>query len=210
MTAGVVLLDFGAGDLRGIQTALTRAGASVSVTADYDAALRADGLVVAAAGAVEAVMRSLRRVRGPAIIDRRLAGSRPVFGIDVGHHVLFESAVEGGREIAGCGEWPGTVEELAGDELPLAGWKEVDVPPGSQLFAGVEHETFSFANSSGVRRWELTTNGRTTPPLVAWVRREPAGFVAAVENGPLWATQFQPEKSGDAGAAVLFNWVKLL
>jgi glutamine amidotransferase len=94
--------------------------------------------------------------------------------------------------------------------VPHMGWDTVEVPPGSALFAGVEGERFYFVHSYGVRRWELVTNGRTRPPLVTWAEYAGDRFVAAVENGPLAATQFHPEKSGDAGAALLANWVGAL
>jgi glutamine amidotransferase len=144
------------------------------------------------------------------MIGRRLAGGRPVLGICVGHQVLFERGVEHGEESEGCGEWPGTVERLRASVLPHIGWNTIDAPPGSAMFAGVETERFYFVHSYAVRRWELVTKGRTTPPKVTWSRHEDDLFVAAVENGPLWATQFHPEKSGDAGAVLLRNWVKQL
>ena len=210
MTARVVLLDYGSGNLRSAERALVRAGTHVEVTADSAAALAADGLVVPGVGAFGACMRGLRAVRGPEIVGRRLAGGRPVLGICVGQQVLFERGVEHGVESDGCGEWPGTVERLQTQVLPHIGWNTVDVPAGSQLFAGAETERFYFVHSYAVRRWELVTHGRTRPPLVTWATHESDRFVAAVENGPLWATQFHPEKSGDAGAIVLGNWVKQL
>ncbi len=210
MTAQVVLLDYGSGNLRSAERALVRAGVRVDVTADYAAARAADGLVVPGVGAFAACMAGLEAVRGPEIIGRRLAGARPVLGICVGHQVLFECGLEHGRETAGCGEWPGTVEQLAARVLPHIGWNTVDVAPGSQMFAGVESERFYFVHSFGVRRWELVTNGRTRAPKVSWTTHESEAFVAAVENGPLWAAQFHPEKSGDAGAVLLRNWVQTL
>lgn len=210
MSPWVVLLDYGSGNLRSAERALERAGADVTVTADSAQALAADGLVVPGVGAFAACMDGLRRIRGPEIIGRRLAGARPVLGICVGHQVLFERGLEHGVDTPGCGEWPGTVEQLVADVLPHNGWNTVDAAPASQMFAGVERERFYFVHSYGVRRWELVTNGRTRPPLVSWTRHEAHRFVAAVENGPLWATQFHPEKSGDAGSILLSNWVKQL
>jgi imidazole glycerol-phosphate synthase subunit HisH len=90
------------------------------------------------------------------------------------------------------------------------GWNTVMVPEGSTLFRGLEGERFYFVHSYGVRDWTLQTNGRTRPPLVTWAEHGGDNFVAAVENGPLSATQFHPEKSGDAGAALLRNWVESL
>ena len=206
----VVVLDYGSGNLRSAQRALQRAGAEVSVTADTDAALNADGLVVPGVGAFAACMSGLRSARGDRIIGRRLAGGRPVLGICVGMQVLFSQGVEHGVQTDGCDEWPGTVERLKADILPHMGWNTVTAPIGSQLFAGLEPDArFYFVHSYAVRRWEMETSSMLTPPLVTWAEHgEP--FVAAVENGPLWATQFHPEKSGDAGAQLLRNWIATL
>lgn len=166
-------------------------------------------------GAYAACMAGLREVDGPRAIGRRLAGGRPVLGICVGMQVLFARGLEHGVETEGCDEWPGLVERLQAPIVPHMGWNIVDVAPGSAMFAGLEHERFYFVHSYGVRRWELETHGRTTAPLVTWAETGPLDdggdrFVAAVENGPLWATQFHPEKSGDAGAQLLRNWVRSL
>jgi glutamine amidotransferase len=172
--------------------------------------LESDGLVVPGVGAFAACMAGIRAVKGPEIVGRRLAGGRPVLGICVGMQVLFEHGVEHGVDTEGLAEWPGVVEELQAPVLPHMGWNTVDVASGSVLFDGVEDERFYFVHSYGVRRWELEpTNDKLRVPLVTWATHgEP--FVAAVENGPLAATQFHPEKSGDAGARVLANWVATL
>jgi glutamine amidotransferase len=206
----VVVLDYGSGNLRSAVRAVERAGASVELTGDLDAAMAADGLLVPGVGAFEACMRGLRAIRGERIIGRRLAGGRPVLGICVGMQILFEHGVEHGVDTEGCGEWPGVVERLQAPVVPHMGWNTVEVPVGSSLFAGVAQERFYFVHSYGVRRWELVTNDRTTAPLVTWASHGGDRFVAAVENGPLAATQFHPEKSGDAGAQLLRNWVRSL
>jgi imidazole glycerol-phosphate synthase subunit HisH len=208
--SGVVVLDYGSGNLRSAERALRRAGGDVVVTADLDAALNADGLVVPGVGAFAACMAGLRSVRGDRIIGRRLAGGRPVLAICVGMQVLFSRGVEHGVQTDGCGEWPGTVERLKADVLPHMGWNTVASPADSRLFAGLDPGTrFYFVHSYAARRWELESSGPLTPPLVTWAEHgEP--FVAAVENGPLWATQFHPEKSGDAGAHLLRNWIETL
>jgi glutamine amidotransferase len=206
----VVVLDYGSGNLRSAVRAVERAGASVELTGDLDAAMAAEGLLVPGVGAFEACMRGLRAIRGERIIGRRLAGGRPVLGICVGMQILFEHGVEHGVDTEGCGEWPGVVERLQAPVVPHMGWNTVEVPVGSSLFAGVAQERFYFVHSYGVRRWELVTNDRTTAPLVTWASHGGDRFVAAVENGPLAATQFHPEKSGDAGAQLLRNWVRSL
>jgi glutamine amidotransferase len=207
-----VVLDYGSGNLRSAVRAFERAGAEVTLTGDKEAALAADGLVVPGVGAFAACMAGLRAVKGPEIIGRRLAGGRPVLGICVGMQVLFEYGVEHGVTTEGCAEWPGTVERIQAAVVPHMGWNTVEVPEGSRLFSEVEAERFYFVHSYGVRDWTLLTNGRTVAPLVTWAETGPDEkrgdrFVAAVENGPLCATQFHPEKSGDAGARLLANWV---
>jgi imidazole glycerol-phosphate synthase subunit HisH len=206
----VVVLDYGSGNLRSAQRALSRAGAEVTVTSDAEEALNADGLVVPGVGAFAACMSGLRAVRGDRIIGRRLAGGRPVLGICVGMQVLFSRGVEHGVQTDGCDQWPGTVERLKADVLPHMGWNTVTMPAGSKLFAGLEAGTrFYFVHSYAVRHWELESSRPLVPPLVTWAEHgEP--FVAAVENGPLWATQFHPEKSSDAGAQLLRNWIATL
>jgi imidazole glycerol-phosphate synthase subunit HisH len=206
----VVVLDYGSGNLRSAVRALERAGAAVTLTADLPAAREADGLVVPGVGAFAACVEGIRRVRGHEVIGRRLAGGRPVLGICVGMQVLFAHGVEHGVDTEGLDEWPGVVERLQAPVVPHMGWNTVEVPEGSRLFAGVEEERFYFVHSYGVRDWVLRTNGRTAPPLVTWAEHGGDRFVAAVENGPLSATQFHPEKSGDAGAALLRNWVESL
>ncbi|WP_395694654.1 imidazole glycerol phosphate synthase subunit HisH [Nocardioides sp.] len=206
----VVVLDYGSGNLRSVVRALERAGAAVTLTADRATAQDSDGLVVPGVGAFAACMQGLRAIRGHEVIGRRLAGGRPVLGICVGMQILFERGVEHGVETEGCDEWPGVVERLRAPVVPHMGWNTVDAAGGSTLFRGVEGERFYFVHSYGVRDWRLETHGRTRPPLVTWSEHGGDRFVAAVENGPLSATQFHPEKSGDAGAALLRNWVESL
>jgi glutamine amidotransferase len=210
----VVVLDYGSGNLRSVVRALERAGAEVELTSSRQAAQDADGLVVPGVGAFASCMEGLRRVHAPEIIGRRLAGGRAVLGICVGMQVLFARGVEHGVETEGCDEWPGVVERLQAPVVPHMGWNTVDVPAGTRLFAGIEGERFYFVHSYGVRDWSgleaLGADGRTRRPLVTVTEHDGDRFVAAVENGPLWATQFHPEKSGDAGAALLRNWLTTL
>jgi imidazole glycerol-phosphate synthase subunit HisH len=209
----VVLLDYGSGNIRSGERALQRVGADVTVTADFDLALNADGLLVPGVGAFEACMSGLKAVRGDAVIDRRLAAGRPVLGICVGMQILFARGIEHGVETEGCEQWPGTVERLQPKDaqpVPHMGWNTVDVPAGSTLFEGIDKDRFYFVHSYGVRDWQLTGTRASVAPLVTWTTYGGDRFVAAVENGPLSATQFHPEKSGDAGAALLENWVRSL
>jgi len=210
VVARVVVLDYGSGNLRSAERALRRVGADVEVTSDRHAALECDGLVVPGVGAFAACMAGLREVAGDRIIGQRLAGGRPVLGVCVGMQILFDLGIEHGVRTEGCGEWPGTVERLEADIVPHMGWNTVRAPAGSVLFDGLDADTrFYFVHSYAVRTWELAPQPPMPPPLVTWATHG-GDFVAAAENGPLVATQFHPEKSGDAGAHLLTNWVKNL
>ncbi|MGY1746186.1 imidazole glycerol phosphate synthase subunit HisH [Blastococcus sp. SYSU D00695] len=211
MKKKVVVLDYGSGNLRSAERALARVGAEVTVTADHAAALDADGLVVPGVGAFAACMDGLRAVDGPRVIGRRLAGGRPVLGVCVGMQVLFEKGVEHGHDAEGCGEWPGVVEPLQAPVLPHMGWNTVEAPAGSVLFDGLADQRFYFVHSYGVREFTLGQDPASplAPPLVTWAEHGDR-FVAGVENGALSATQFHPEKSGDAGAQLLTNWLGTL
>ncbi|MEI8055975.1 MAG: imidazole glycerol phosphate synthase subunit HisH [Actinomycetes bacterium] len=209
MSPSVVVFDYGSGNIRSVERALQRAGAEVEVTSDFDDALNCDGLVLPGVGAFAACMAGIRAARGDQIVGRRLAGGRPVLGICVGMQVMFDHGVEHGVDTEGLAEWPGVVDQLRAPVLPHMGWNTVETASGSTLFRGVEDERFYFVHSYGVRSWDLVVHGKTTPPQVTWsTHGEP--FVAAVENGPLAATQFHPEKSGDAGAVLLANWIATL
>ncbi|WP_299562492.1 imidazole glycerol phosphate synthase subunit HisH [uncultured Mycolicibacterium sp.] len=198
----VVILDYGSGNLRSAQRALARVGADVDVTADADAARNADGLVVPGVGAFAACMAGLRGIGGERIIAERVAAGRPVLGICVGMQILFARGVEHGVEAAGCGQWPGTVERLDAPVVPHMGWNVVQAPAGSRLFKGLDPDTrFYFVHSYAAQAWAGAPDA-----LLTWATHH-VRFLAAVEDGPLSATQFHPEKSGDAGATLLANWV---
>lgn len=202
----VVVFDYGSGNVHSAVKALEQAGARVTLTSDRQQCLEADGLVVPGVGAFGAVMAALEAEGGREIIEKRLAGGRPVLGICVGLQVMFDCGVEHGVDQAGLGQWPGVVQKLESHRLPHMGWNTVDVPEGSTLFAGVEHERFYFVHSYAATDWLLDPDESFLPPRVTWATHDQR-FVAAVENGALCATQFHPEKSGDAGLQLLRNWV---
>lgn len=208
----VAVLDYGSGNVRSAVRMLERLGADVELTSVRDRAIGADGLLVTGVGNFHACMDGLHAVEGPRIVDTRLAGGRPVLGICVGMQVMFETSTEPSvsrRE--GLAQWPGVVERLRADVVPHMGWNTVDVPDGTVLFEGVEREHFYFVHSYAARDWTLRPTGpfEVVTPLVTWSAHGDR-FVAAVENGPLSATQFHPEKSGEAGARLLRNWLLTL
>lgn len=208
-TAGsrrVVVLDYGSGNVHSAVKALEAAGADVELTADRRKALDADGLFVPGVGAFSAVMDQLRASGGAEVIDRRLAGGRAVLGVCVGMQVMFEHGVERGIDTEGLGEWPGAVTELDAPVLPHMGWNTVDAPENSILFDGLRGERFYFVHSYAAQHWLLDVIPPFPQPRLTWAEHG-TRFLAAVENGPLWATQFHPEKSGASGIRLLANWL---
>ena len=209
MTKNVVVYDYGSGNVHSAVKALVAAGANVELTGDETKALNADGLVVPGVGAFASVMEQLNARKANELLDKRLVAGRPVLGICVGMQVLFELGVEHGLETEGLAQLPGKVEMLEAPTLPHIGWNTVSAAKGSKLFAGIEHERFYFVHSYGLKNWELEAIGSFIPPKVTWAEYG-SPFVAACEVGPLSATQFHPEKSGEAGIQLLTNWVATL
>jgi glutamine amidotransferase len=197
----VVVLDYGSGNLRSAERALARVGADVTVTADVDAAAAAEGLVVPGVGAFAACMAGIDAVGGGAVVRERLDHGRPVLGICVGMQILFDKGVEHGEQTAGLGVLPGEVTRLIAPVVPHMGWNTVEPPAGTVLFRGIEDERFYFVHSYAAR---------TVADALTTYAEHGERFAAAVERGVLSATQFHPEKSGDAGATLLENWLSLL
>jgi glutamine amidotransferase len=201
-TPTVVVLDYGSGNIRSAQRALERVGAAVTVTADHAAARDADGLVVPGVGAFAACMQGLLGVAGDTVIRQRLDAERPVLGICVGMQILYDHGVELGHDSEGVGVLEGVVDRLEAPVLPHMGWNTVETPAETVLFRGIEHERFYFVHSYAAQQASMADHA-------TWAEHG-SRFVAAVERGRLSATQFHPEKSGDAGATLLENWLRSL
>lgn len=208
MLPRVAVLEYGSGNVHSAVKALARAGATVTLTRNPAEIAEADGLLVPGVGAFDAVMRQLRSVDGGALIARRLDAGRPVLGICVGEQVMFSRGIERGVETDGLGIWPGTVRQIEAPVLPHMGWNTVQVAAGSVLFRGIEQERFYFVHSNAATEWNPAA-GAPAAASVSWAEHGER-FIAAVEDGPLSATQFHPEKSGDAGIRLLENWVRSL
>lgn len=209
MAPRVVVFDYGSGNVHSALKAVEAAGASVTLTHDRNEALEAEGLLVPGVGAFATVMEGLRQAQGDSLIEKRLAGGRPVMGICVGLQVMCEEGLEHGVRTEGLGQWPGQVQKLDSPILPHMGWNTVDVGSGSVLFEGVEQERFYFVHSYALTDWSMPEGSPLAEPVVTWSEHGEK-FVAAVENGALSATQFHPEKSGPAGIHLLRNWVRSL
>lgn len=209
MSARAVVLDYGIGNVHSAVKALEYAGAKVELTSDPSKVNSADGLVVPGVGAFAAVMKALTKVNAAELIDKRLAGGKPVLGICVGLQVMFEKGLEHGVETEGLGQWPGVVAKLESPKLPHMGWNNVAASADSELFEGLKDELFYFVHSYAAKEFTLQVDPPFIAPVVSFSEYGEK-FIAAVENGPLSGVQFHPEKSGEAGITLLRNWLATL
>lgn len=207
MNKTVAVFDYGSGNVHSACRALEHAGAEVILTADRRVLMEADGMLLPGVGAFASVMRNLTVHNAASIIDQRLTAGRAVLGICVGMQVMFETGVEHGIDTQGLGQWPGSVTMLEAPTLPHIGWSTVSPDAKSVLFDGVDDERFYFVHSYAAKSWELDIQPPFVEAALTWSEHGQR-FLAAVENGPLSATQFHPEKSGEAGLQLLRNWIR--
>ena len=199
----IAILDYGSGNLRSAQRAFERSGSEVVVTSDKEIALNAAGLVVPGVGAFAACMRGLAKVGGDEIVRARVAAKRPTLGICVGMQIFFRDGDEHteGELHKGVGVWQESITKLKAPILPHMGWNTVSVTGNSNLFKGLSDQSFYFVHSYAAKTAVGVTQAWTT---------HGEKFLSAVEDGAICATQFHPEKSGDAGIALIKNRVGML
>ena len=199
----IAILDYGSGNLRSAQRAFERSGSEVVVTSDRDIALNAAGLVVPGVGAFAACMRGLVAIGGDEIVRARVAAKRPTLGICVGMQILFRDGDEYATSELhkGVGIWNESITKLGAPILPHMGWNTVEVTGSSQLFKGIADQSFYFVHSYAAKS--------SVGDAQAWTTHGEK-FLSAVEDGAICATQFHPEKSGDAGVQLIKNWVGML
>ncbi len=201
MTARVAVLDYGMGNLRSVSRAVARVGGKPDVTADPAEAAGADAAVVPGVGAFGACMRGLRQTGLDAAVREYASSGRPVLGVCLGMQVLFESSEE--DPDPGMGLLPGVVRKLAvapGVKVPHMGWNEVVWTLDHPIVRGIPSGTrFYFVHSFAPD---------VTAGVTAGVTEHGREFAAAVAHGSVFATQFHPERSGDAGLALYEAFVK--
>ena len=192
----IAILDYGSGNLRSAQRAFATTGHEVEITSDLDVALKADGLVVPGVGAFAACMDGINKISAAEVIRERTRAGKPTIGICIGMQILFSDGLEHGNH-KGIGIWQGEVSQLDAPILPHMGWNTVEISGPTQLFKGIEKESFYFVHSYAAKKSVGTSQAWTT---------HGEKFLSAVEDGPLCATQFHPEKSGRAGLTLIANW----
>ncbi len=194
-------MDYGSGNLRSAQRAFELTDQEVVLTSDPALCLSADGLVVPGVGAFGACMEQLNNVGGDEIIRNRVAANKPMLGICVGAQILFSSGSEKGST-QGVGIFEGDVSLINAPILPHMGWNTVKAGTGSFLLEGLDGASFYFVHSYAAK-------SDISDSTTSWCEYgEP--FIAAIERGPVSATQFHPEKSSANGARLIKNWAATL
>jgi imidazole glycerol-phosphate synthase subunit HisH len=201
MTHTIAVVDYGSGNLHSVSRAIERVGGRAVVTRDAGEISGADALVIPGVGHFGSCMRAICHHGLDRSIEEFRATGRAVFGVCVGMQVLFEGSDEDPEP--GLGVLPGRVERLGDDvKVPHMGWNTADVtashPYTDDLPAGTRfYFVHSFAPPVGEHTVATTVNGSST-------------FSAVVARDNVFATQFHPEKSGEAGLHVYERFVRSL
>ena len=193
----IAILDYGSGNLRSAQRAFALTGHDVLLTSKRSEFLKADAFVVPGVGAYGACMKQLEEIDGRGAVSDAVNSGKPIFGICVGMQILFTSGSEKGKHL-GLGYFPGDVSLINAPVLPHIGWNDVNAT--SPIFHGVESEKFYFVHSYAAKN-------DVESAQVSWTTYGER-FVAAISKENIFATQFHPEKSGDAGVKLIENWAK--
>ncbi len=181
--------------------------ADVYVSSNWAICLAADGLIIPGGNSPEEIAREIKPLRAAELIDARLLANRSVLAIGNAFNLLFETEEESDSNV--FNQWPGVSEQLESIAVPLC--CKVEGALDSHLFSGVQAEEFLFEVARYVTEWKLDSQGPMTAPKVSWAKAaDELNFIAAIENGPLVATQFHPENSGEKGNALLTNWIRSL
>jgi glutamine amidotransferase len=203
-TPVIAVLDYSSGQAESVAETLTSTVADVYVTSNWAMCIAADGLIVPGGSSTSEIPLALMAVRAAEMIDARLLANKSVLVIGNAFNVLFES---GDQATNVFNQWPGYSDKLSDGEIAV--WRNIEIADGSKLLNELENEKFFFENPDAVFDWKLDSQGPLHAPRVSWANTE-RKFIAAIENGPLLATQFRPELSGSAGQRLLQNWVKTL
>lgn len=195
----ISILDYGSGNLRSAQRAFELTGHEVKIASDADSFLSADAYVVPGVGAFGACMNQLQNINGVDIVHKAVSSKKPIFGICVGMQILFSLGKEKGDH-QGVGVFEGVIEQIDAPVLPHIGWNTVEAE--TAIFDGVEKSMFYFVHSYGVKSAPKDAS-------VSWCTYGER-FVAAIQRGSVFATQFHPEKSGEAGAKLIKNWAQMI
>jgi len=203
VTAPIVIVDYGMANLRSVQKAFEKVGHPALVSGDPNRVAEADKVVLPGVGAFRDAIARLREARLDEPIVGHVRAGKPFLGICLGLQLLFDRSFEDG-EYQGLGLLAGDVvrfPDVPGLKVPHMGWNQLAFPRNCPLFRGLEDGASVYFVHSYYPQ-------PTDPAVVAATADYPTPFAAAVWRDNVMATQFHPEKSGDAGLAVLRNFVR--
>lgn len=201
----IALIDYGSGNLRSAEKALTRVGATVRIVDRREDVSAADAVVLPGVGAFGDCVRNLSKDGLDVAIKEFIATGKPFLGICVGLQMLFESGAESSG-VAGLGLLPGTVPRFAakGLKVPHMGWNQLAIrQPQCPLLAGI-------ADGSSVYFVHSYYGQPRAKSVVAATTQYGVEFGSVIWRDNIYATQFHPEKSQAVGLQMLQNFVKLI
>ena len=199
----IAIVDYGMGNLRSVQKALEKIGATAEVTSDPAVLDGAQGIILPGVGAFGDAMDTLRARDLVEPVLRQVEAAKPLLGICLGMQLLFDESEEMGLH-AGLGLLPGRVLRFPEGELkvPHIGWNQLEGVQGS-LLDGVEEGAYAyFVHSYYVEPGE--------PEDVLAMTEYGLVFAAVMGRGRIWGAQFHPEKSQDVGMRLLANYARLV
>ncbi|MCL5291311.1 MAG: imidazole glycerol phosphate synthase subunit HisH [Actinobacteria bacterium] len=200
----IAIIDYGMGNLRSVEKALQRLGYDALVTSNLDEIAGAAGVILPGVGAFADCMSYLEVSGLREAVLESIDSSRPFLGICLGLQLLFTQSEENGVH-PGLGVLSGNVRRFpanAGLKVPHMGWNQINFKKRSPLFTGLESGT----NVYFVHSYYVEVDD---PSMVASTTDYGPGFVSSVQIDNVFACQFHPEKSGEAGLAMLDNFARL-
>lgn len=202
----IAIIDYEVGNLRSVEKAFHFIGCKAEITSDRNVIAKADAVVLPGVGAFSAAMECLRKAGMVDIVKQTIAEDKLFLGICLGMQLLFDHSEEGGERVEGLGIFKGAIRQLpqdAGLKVPHMGWNSLKTKEGCPLFKNLPANPYVYF----VHSYYLDASDRD---IVAATTDYGVSFDSAIGSSRVFATQFHPEKSGEAGLEILKNWAGLI
>lgn len=196
----IAVIDYGAGNLHSVKNALDYIGADAVITGNPEEILRADAVILPGVGAFGDCMASLNRSGLVDTVKTAAKSGKPFLGICLGLQLLFEESEES-PGVSGLGIFKGKIAKIPdrGLKIPHMGWNNIETAKDSKILSGNPFVYF-------VHSYYLQTEDEN---LISAYTEYGEKLAVAVERDNIFAVQFHPEKSGDAGMEILRKFVAL-